>query len=170
MSKPKSKKSTFKRMTTLQALPDDILFYIIDFINPRCSQERINILFEIIVPHFSFLTKHFKKRKNDCAIEDHFYFENRMYCMHSIPTLADDSALHKHYFHTILKDIVNDNRMKVRKKSLESAYTYHFPGEMTFEKTHPVVKYISSEILSKTPYKFSHMCCSGKGIFASVLS
>lgn len=155
---------------TLQTMPDDILFSIVEFINPRCSQERIHILCEIVVPHLPYLTKYFKKRKDDCGADDHLYIQDKSYCIHRIPKLSDDTDLHRHYFHTIIKDIADDNRMKVRKKSIETAYTYHFPGEMMFEENHPVVKFIASEILFKTHYTFSHMCCGGKGIFASVLS
>jgi len=162
--------TTFKRIMLLQTMPDDILFSIVEFINPRCSQERIHILCEVVIPHLPYLVKYFKKRLDDCELEDHFYVQDKSFCIHKIPKLSDDTELHRYYFHTILKNIANDNRMKVRKKSLETAYTYHFPDEIMFEKNHPVVEFIVSEILSKTHYKFSHMCCSGKGIFASVLS
>lgn len=155
-------------------LPEDILFSIVEFLNPKCSQERVNILCELIVPVLPFLSKHFKN-KSICDESDHVYFD-KTYCIHTISPLDNDLNLHHKYFHDILKKLIDDlshnNRLTVKNKRKRqiiqhATYTYHFPESIKFQKNHPFMKFIIEEILPRTQYKFSHMCCSGSGLFAN---
>ena len=165
-------------MLRITQLPDDILFSIVEFINPICSQERTNVLCELIVPVLPFLVKYFTN-KNKCDENDHTYLDKTL-CVHTIPRLDYDFTLHKHYFYTILKKLIVDlthknaltmrkikNKRKIQYEECErSTYTYHFPENTTLQEDHPFVKFVVQYILPCTMYTFSHMCCNGNGLFA----
>lgn len=160
-------------MLHITKLPEDILFSIVEFINPRCSQERVNIICEIIVPVLPFLTKHFQN-KHICDEADHAYLD-KTYCVHTIPRLDNDFHVHRQYFRTILKTLFEDllkrnvvamGQIHSKKKYKSDAYTFHFPDNMTFHEHDPILNYIIHTILPQTPFAFSHMCCSGSGLFA----
>lgn len=162
------------RKTTLQRLPEDILYHIVQFLNPLCTRDRMNLLCETIVPELPFLAQHFKKTKKDCLFEDHIYIQDRSLCMNSMSKLAETEDLHRKYFHSIVKQMLNDeNLVKHNSKKItryyEECYTFHFPDQMNFVPDHPLINFISNEILPCYKLQFSHLCCSGHGIYSTSL-
>ena len=51
----------------LTALPDDILYYIAEFIAPLCSKERFDMLTETIIPSLPEFSRYFTRNNTYCS-------------------------------------------------------------------------------------------------------
>lgn len=153
----------------LQQLPNDILGYIVEFINPMCSQKRIGFICDVISPCLPYLVQFFYNKKTDCDFDDHIYLNGHTICIFNIERFDSDEQVHRRYFHSILKHIILDlqSTKRVTKYNPSTAYTYHFPDELVFDEQHALVQFIIHKVFKNSLYRYSHMCCSGKGLFAN---
>ena len=169
----------------LTELPDDILYYIAEFIAPLCSKERFNMLTDTIIPSLPEFSRYFSQNTSTyCSLEDHIYIKNTTICIHEMKDFIHDENLRKSYFQNIIQDLTCQKQLNVTcekaRYNLENqhyeldyyldntnTFTYHFNNNQQFDKDHPLMQFIIQKILPLTSYRFSHMCCSGSGIFCN---
>jgi hypothetical protein len=153
----------------LKDLPTDILGYIVEYINPDCAQERVGFICDTIVPCIPYLIPFFCKKKTDCGFDDHIHLNGHTVCINQIERLDVDEKIHRIYFHCILKQIVTElqsNNSSSKYSCYPPGYCYHFPNNLILSEKHSLVQVIIHEIMKYSQYKYSHMCCGGKGFFA----
>jgi hypothetical protein len=177
-------KMSSRASSKLTVLPDDVLYHIAEFITPLCSKERFDMLTDTIIPSLPEFSRYFTRDNTYCSLEDHIYINNTTICIYDLNEYINDENLRKYYFKNIIQDLACQKQLNVTckkaKYNLENqhyaldyyldntnTFTYHFNNKQYFNKDHPLICFIIQNILPLTKYRFSHMCCSGSGIFCS---
>lgn len=159
-------------MITLKSLPDDILAHIVEYLNPLCSQKRLDFLCVNIIPCVPYLTKFFKHRKDQCDMTLHTKIPNSSspLCVCDLYTIIPDKELCKSYFRNIIMKLTNDDKffkLPSKKNNRYSSYTCHFKYIKNIQDDSPIVWYLKKRLFPYSPYRLSHLCCGGIGIYAT---
>lgn len=162
--KQKKRKSTKSKRNLLKDLPDDILYSIVEFLNPICAQERVNILCNSIIRGAPYLSKFFVKIKNGCEEDEHTIIGSKSLCVMELDHYVNNREKSSYYMKNIISKIAEDRRFHFGKKN--ETYTFHFPDKTNFEDNDPFVTFIKKKLFCYSPYKISHLCCGGNGIYA----
>jgi hypothetical protein len=155
-SKPKRK--------MLKDLPDDILYSIVEFLNPVCSQERLNVLCNSIIQCAPYLSSFFVK-KDSCKLNEHTMVGCKLLCIIELDEYIQNREKSSYYMKHIVSEIASDPMFQVCDR--QDAYTFHFQDGNIFREDDPFIQYLKDKLFIHSPYVISHLCCNGKGIYAT---
>lgn len=159
----KSRKSKSKRKM-LKDLPDDVLYHIVEFINPICSQERLGILCNSIIPGAPYLSQFFVK-KHGCKLNEHAMIGCKSLCVIELDEYIQNRENSSYYMKHIISKIADDRMFQVCDR--QDAYTFHFPDGNIFREDDSIIQYMKDKLFIHSPFVISHLCCSGRGIYAT---